>query len=309
MEHLDCLFIGSSVRDILMCVDAPPASDQRIPANYFHIGVGGVANIAGMAHQHLGGRTGVISAVGDDESGAFIRNFQEEQGFSYLDLHCFPGSSSSTSLVQVERDGKRCLTCFGGCIDQLTFEMLDKEVFHNTHIVHLGVMRPELMLQICQYVKENTDALLSIDSGNLPREWADRLLPYTDIFIPDNKTVDRMLGLNETDGCRYYVEHGAKIACVTAAEKGTFAFDGTHLYHISAPNVQIVDTTGAGDNFHGAFLYCFSKGLPLPECVRFANIYASLTCEGFGGDGVKPALQQIQARESEILIEELPILL
>ena len=126
----------------------------------------------------------------------------------------------------MEENGKRCLSCYGGCIDRLTFDMLDKEVFHHTRYVHLGVMRPQLMLDICRYCKENTNAIVSIDSGNLSRENTDMLLPYADIFIPDNKTVERTLHMSEPDACRYYAARGAKIACVTAAERGTYAYDG-----------------------------------------------------------------------------------
>ena len=138
----------------------------------------------------------------------------------------------------MEENGKRCLSCYGGCIDRLTFDMLDKEVFHHTRYVHLGVMRPQLMLDICRYCKENTNAIVSIDSGNLSRENTDMLLPYADIFIPDNKTVERTLHMSEPDACRYYAARGAKIACVTAAERGTYAYDGRTMYHVSAPAVE-----------------------------------------------------------------------
>ena len=293
MKNLDCLFIGSSTKDILMLVDAPPASDQRISASHFTITCGGVSNIAGAAHQSLGGVTGVISAVGGDETSRFIRAFQAAQGFAYNKLFTFEDQYSSTSMVQVERSGKRCLTCFGGCIDRLTFDMLDLDVFHHTKIVHLGVMQPKLMLQICQYCREYTDAVISIDSGNLSRENTDLLLPYTDIFIPDNKTVAKTLGTGEEAACRYYVEHGAKIACVTAAEKGTYAFDGSRMYHVPTPSVKVLDTTGAGDNFHGAILYCLGRGMDLPDAVKFANIFASLTCEGLGGHTAIPTKEQV----------------
>ena len=234
MKELDCLFIGSSTKDILMLVEAPPASDQRIAARQLEITCGGVSAIAGAAHQSLHGVTGVITALGDDDTSHFVEAFLARQNFAYAKLFTFPGQASSTSLVQVEENGKRCLSCYGGCIDRLTFDMLDKEVFHHTRYVHLGVMRPQLMLDICRYCKENTNAIVSIDSGNLSRENTDMLLPYADIFIPDNKTVERTLHMSEPDACRYYAAHGAKIACVTAAERGTYAYDGRTMYHVSA---------------------------------------------------------------------------
>lgn len=75
MKELDCLFIGSSTKDILMLVEAPPASDQRIAARQLEITCGGVSAIAGAAHQSLHGVTGVITALGDDDTSHFVEAF------------------------------------------------------------------------------------------------------------------------------------------------------------------------------------------------------------------------------------------
>ncbi len=61
---LDCLFIGSSTKDTLLLVDAPPASDQRIAASAVVHTCGGVASVAASAFQKLGGSAGLITAVG-----------------------------------------------------------------------------------------------------------------------------------------------------------------------------------------------------------------------------------------------------
>ena len=112
MKELDCLFIGSSTKDILMLVEAPPASDQRIAARQLEITCGGVSAIAGAAHQSLHGVTGVITALGDDDTSHFVEAFLARQNFAYAKLFTFPGQASSTSLVQVEENGKRCLSCY-----------------------------------------------------------------------------------------------------------------------------------------------------------------------------------------------------
>ena len=86
MKELDCLFIGSSTKDILMLVEAPPASDQRIAARQLEITCGGVSAIAGAAHQSLHGVTGVITALGDDDTSHFVEAFLARQNFAYAKL-------------------------------------------------------------------------------------------------------------------------------------------------------------------------------------------------------------------------------
>ncbi len=289
----DVLFIGSSTKDLIMLVDASPESDVRIGAHQFVTTLGGVASTAAAAHQKLGGRTAMISIVGKDETGEYIAADLTAQNFAHLQLLHTGKAPSSTSMIQVEENGKRCITCYGGCIKEMTFDQLDLTPLHNTRYLHLGVMNSDLMLELARYCKEHTDALLSIDGGNISRELMDELMPYTDIFIPDHKTAMKTLGLSPREACQYYVSHGAGFAAVTAAEEGTVAFDGTSWYQAPVFPVKVVDTTGAGDNFHGSFLYAMNQDWDMNRRLYFANVFASLSCEGLGGRDAAPSLETV----------------
>lgn len=298
MEY-NALFIGSSTKDMIMLVDAPPESDQRISASQFTVSLGGVASTAAAAHQKLGGRTAMITIVGEDEAGEYIAADLASQNYAWLQLLHTDKAPSSISMIQVEKNGKRCITHYGGCIREMTFDRLDLSVLEHTRILHLGCMNPDLMLRLARYCKEKTGALLSIDGGNIPKDLMDELLPYADIFIPDNKTSMKTLGLEPKEACVYYVEHGAKFAAVTAAEDGVVGFDGTDWYHAPALSVRVVDTLGAGDNFHGAFLYAMSQDWDMNQRLYFANVFASLSCEGLGGRNAAPSLDTVLKRMEE----------
>ncbi|MCI9681299.1 MAG: carbohydrate kinase family protein [Lachnospiraceae bacterium] len=295
----NALFIGSSTKDLIMLVDAPPESDQRICASQFVISLGGVASTAAAAHQKLGGSTAMISIVGEDETGEYIGADLKNQNFAYLQLLHTDKAPSSLSMIQVEKNGKRCITHYGGCIREMTFESLDLSPLSHTRYLHLGMMNPDLMLQLARYCKEKTQAKLSIDGGNLPRNLMEQLLPYTDIFIPDNKTAMKTLGLEPKEACRYYAEHGAGFAAVTAAEDGTVGYDGSSWYYAPAVSVRLLDTLGAGDNFHGAFLYAMTRDWDMNRRLLFANVFASLSCEGLGGRIAAPSLETVLKRMEE----------
>ncbi len=295
----NALFIGSSTKDLIMLVDAPPESDQRISASQFVVSLGGVASTAAAAHQKLGGSTAMISIIGEDETGEYIGADLRAQGFAHLQLLHTGQAPSSLSMIQVEKNGKRCITHYGGCIREMTFERLDLSPLSHARYLHLGMMNPDLMLRLARYCKEETQARLSIDGGNLPKDLADQLLPYTDIFIPDNKTAMKTLGLSPRDACRYYVDHGAGFAAVTAAEDGTVGYDGSSWYHAPAISVKLLDTLGAGDNFHGAFLYAMSQDFDMNRRLFFANVFASLSCEGLGGRVAAPSLETVLKRMEE----------
>ena len=164
---LDCLFIGSATKDILMMVDAPPASDQRIAARAVPHACGGIASVAASAFQKLGGRAGLITAVGgSSEVTDFIRADIAGRQLPFVQLVEMDGMDSPFSVIQVERSGKRCITYFGGCIRALTLDMLDKEALKSARMIHLGGLDEGLLVEAAAYAKGHTDALVSVDGGN-----------------------------------------------------------------------------------------------------------------------------------------------
>jgi sugar/nucleoside kinase (ribokinase family) len=70
---------------------------------------------------------------------------------------------------------------------------------------------------------------------------------------------------------------------VTDGEYGSYYLNGESLVQVHPPKVQVRDTTGAGDNFHGAFALAVSRGYDLHQAVRFAVTVASLSCREYGG--------------------------
>lgn len=298
---LDCLFIGSTTKDTLLMVEAPPASDQRIAASAVVHTCGGVASVAASAFQKLGGSAGLITAVGDpsDITDFIAANIAGRQ-LPYADLIRVPGTESPFSVIQVEKSGKRCITHFGGCIRQLTLDMMDKTVLAEARMIHLGGLAEDFCEELAAYCKRHTNAVISVDGGNLSRKATDRILPFADIFIPDDKTVSKTLGYSPENACRYYREKGAHISCVTMGDKGCVACgDDGRIRYAEPVRVSAVDTTGAGDNFHGAFLYCLMQHWDLERTLRFCNTFSGLTCQGLGGLAAEPTLEETLQKMGE----------
>lgn len=299
----DCLFIGSSTQDLMMLVDAPPYSDRRISASRKLTTCGGPGSTAAAAFAVLGGRASLITAVGDDDTGVFIRNDLKSRNFTHLQLIEIPNAASSFSTIQVERNGKRCITCYGGCTDLMTLSMLRKEEIAQAPMIHLAGLNELFLIEAVRFCRQLAPkAILSVDGGNYSLETAKAILPYTDIYIPDDKTVANTLGVPPKDACKYYYELGAKIVCITLGEKGSLAFDGRQFVFAHNANVQVVDTTGAGDNFHGAFLYCVYQRFDLPKTLRFCNAFSGLTCEGLGGREALPTRECVLKKMEEISV-------
>lgn len=295
MIELEGLFIGACTEDVMMRIEKMPVRNQRIAAKAFTRCCGGVAANAAAAFRFLGGKGGVITAIGDDDSGRFIRGDLDRQGYDYLQVHTLAGCASSISTIQVEDGGHRSITHFGGSISKLTFDMIDLDALLNAKIVHMGVLNGECMIEAAHAVKKRGRGLVSIDGGNLEKDLVEELLPYCDIYIPDDVTAARTYQMTPEEACRYFREKGVSVAAVTAGGEGSYALDAKGAYHIPAMKVNVVDTTAAGDNFHGAFLYAFSRNRSTLDCLKFAGTFASLTCEAMGGRAGMPSLEKVES--------------
>lgn len=289
---ISCVFIGTVTQDTLMLVEQPPVSDRRIAASKVVTASGGPASTAAAAYTQLGGGPAALMApVGMDETAEFIRKDMQKAGIAKIELTPIAQAPSGFSFIQVEKDGKRCITHYGGCMAYYTPQMLDLQTLQQAQIIHLAGMTGPQTLEFVRFCRENTKAKISVDGGNLDKASMDAMLPMTDIFIPDHKTVEKAYGMSPEEACAHFLSLGVSIACVTCGENGLTArsAEGASV-RLPSLEVPVVDTTGAGDNFHGAFLYAQYAGFDLEKALKFASAYASLTCTEIGGRTANPSL-------------------
>ena len=88
---------------------------------------------------------------------------------------------------------------------------------------------------------------------------------------------------------------GPRVVGVTLGARGALAYDGTRFYESPGFHVDVLDTTGAGDAFHGAFLYGVLRKMGLEDTLRFANAVAAMNCTALGGRAALPRLSEVEA--------------
>jgi len=124
------------------------------------------------------------------------------------------------------------------------------------------------------------------------REGLEDMMSFADYFIPQ-------YGFLESNAIR--LEPSSKIEkiyaldrlvsgrlIVTDGDLGAYYLEEDRFKHVKPPEVEVKDTTGAGDNFHGAFALALSRGFELADAVRFSVAVASLSCRGYGGRSGMP---------------------
>jgi sulfofructose kinase len=125
----------------------------------------------------------------------------------------------------------------------------------------------------------------------------DRVPPNVDYLVASSEFPTAWTG--ETDPFKALQniqnEYGMRVAAMTLGAHGALALENGRFHYAPAFVVNCVDTTGAGDVFHGAFCYAVLEGMPMREALDFSNAMAALNCTALGARGGIRGLSEVRA--------------
>ena len=138
--------------------------------------------------------------------------------------------------------------------------------------------------------------LVSLDAG-VAVPGIEPYLPLIDVYVTTDRQMAAMTGTCDVArGLAWVRAAGPRVVAATLGADGSvgLAADGAAIV-VPAFTVPVVDTTGAGDVFHGAFLQALLQGQPMARALTFANAAAALSCRTVGGHPGCPTLAAVQA--------------
>jgi ribokinase len=169
-----------------------------------------------------------------------------------------------------------------GSAKPLSVAEVDENLIRSTRVLHLDGHQTGAAIHAA-HVARAAGVTVCLDAGTLV-PGIDSILENTDIVIASESFAANYTGevLYEAR-LRGLMRHGARWAVVTAGIQGSVGFDGKDFFPMPAFRAEVIDTTGAGDVYHGAFLRRYLDGGSLGECMRFASGAAALKCGALGG--------------------------
>jgi sugar/nucleoside kinase (ribokinase family) len=125
----------------------------------------------------------------------------------------------------------------------------------------------------------------------------DRVLPYVDYLVASTEFPVQWTGLRDPFEALLTIqrEYGMRVAAMTLGAHGSLALENGSFVYEPAFMVNCVDTTGAGDVFHGAFCYAVLEGMRIREALEFSNAMAALNCTALGARGGIATLGEVRA--------------
>ena len=289
--------LGMSVLDLIQVVEEFPRQSGVTPILSSTMMGGGPVPTALCAASRLGARTVILDRTGDDWRGERIREDYLKHGVdvSFLEKEKGKRSTSGTVLVR-RRDGERHLLFDEGDFTPLSEEEISGEVLDQCEILHLNGRHWPACLSAAQRVRKR-GGLVSFDGGAHRYDTRyDSLFLHVDILIVAADFADRAVGSGDRfEQIEKFSRFGPATVGITDGICGSwFRFpEGGHFHQAAFVSPRLVDTTGCGDVFHGAFLAGVLRGDSLEGCARFASASAALSACGLGGRACLPTREEV----------------
>lgn len=287
--------VGHAALDRIYRINAFPPEPTKVRAlEHVEVG-GGMAANAAVAIARLGGKAELWSRIGDDQAGATIRSGLKAEKVDIRYLHAFEGSRSSTSAIIVDGGGERMIVGMRDTGMPSSTSWLPLERIAQADAVLCDLRWLEASRTVLSRARaENVPTILDADLG--AREALGDLLRLADYAVFSAPALREYApGADDGARLRHVLSFGCKHAGVTLGGEGYRWLDADGERHQPAFAVDVVDTTAAGDAFHGALAMMVASGHPMADCVRAASAVAALKCSRLGGRAGLPTLAETEA--------------
>jgi sulfofructose kinase len=291
----DVVGLGACAWDLIGVVEHIPDFDSpTLSLADLAASGGGPVSTALVALARLGARTGYIGVAGDDEFGLNIKRAFIGEGVDISHLRVQDKARSAVCFVLVHaQTGRRSIVCYRGTYKDVELQQADHRYITSAPFLHLDGHHMSAAITAARCTRRAGGTVV-LDANRL-RAGLDELLPLVDVLITNASFPHAYTGQRDfDDAARELARTGAKLVVTTLAEKGCQCFSDEECLYVPGFVVKAVDTTGAGDAFHGAFIYGLLRGWGLLRTATFANAVAALNCTALGGRAGLPRLGEVE---------------
>lgn len=293
--------LGLATLDVLIRLKDMPTWEGWNRADGFCFDGGGLVGTAMVAASKLGARVGFVGTAGSDESAELKLKSFRECGVDLSRLVRREGPEDQVVIVYVNSEtGERTFCGVGGQARQpIRPAELDRDYLIAADVLHVdGLMHHEAALLAAQWMKAagKTVTMDGSKTDGVVDERHRALIPYVDVLIAGEGYGRGLAGLDDVWAAgEKALELGPRVFIETRGERGCFGVTSEGRFHIPAFPVEVVDTTGAGDVFHGAYIVGMLHGWTPSRCAQFSTAVSAIKCTQLGGRAGIPTFEQTMA--------------
>ncbi|MBC7265101.1 MAG: carbohydrate kinase family protein [Chloroflexi bacterium] len=292
MSKIWCLGIANL--DVLtQPVDRWPERGGLVLVNSTDLQIGGVALNTAVTIGKLGGiPVGLIAHIGNDLAGQVLRDSLRAMNVDTTHLVISESQPTGTCIVCVHPGGERSfLYCFGAngdlCEESAMVEDLAAgDYLHVGGALGMAQFNGQPLARLLQWA-QGRGMTTSVDTTwDVTEQWWPSIapaLPHVDVFMTNELEAKHLTGQSDpwrTAEC--FAREGARIVIVKQGASGCYVHSEDWQGQVPAFKVEVVDTTGAGDAFAGAFIYGLARGWGVEQATTFANAVGALCVTALG---------------------------
>ena len=297
-KKFDLIGFDNPFLDLVIEIDKLPQSNTNCPMHSRCFQGGGNVATALVAASRLGLKTALLGCVGGDLFGRMSIADLEYNNVNTSKMKVAEGKNSNFSICVSEREikGKEFIVGHGN-FDNITVDELDEEFIKSAKMLHTGLITPAV-IKACDIIHQN-GGKVSVDAPYYRPHVYDNYRLF-DIFIGSEMYYDAMCDALNYDKQEYeknmqtLIDAGCEIVIFTFGGDGCKGLSSEGYFELPSIPVDVVDTTGAGDVFHGAFDYFYLQGFSAKECAEKSTGVSAIKCTRPGGRAGIPTIDVLE---------------
>ena len=300
--EFDCVGFGLNAVDHLIVVPHYPDFDTKTRFQEYEKSAGGQTASAMVALQRLGMSTAYAGRFGSDEDGRFGLLSLEYEGVNLDYVETIEGADNQIAFIIIDaRSGERTIIWdrderLGYRPDEAPLELAARG-----RVLHIDAHDP-LACAVMARAARDSGAIVSADIDNIYEGLPD-LLPLIDVLITSAEFPRQLTGISDERAALVEIKtrFGCPIVGTTLGARGARIYSDGQF--IESPAFEVPggcrDTTGAGDAFHGGFIYGMLNREDLETCMKLGNAVAALKCRSLGSRAALPTVDELREFLSE----------
>ncbi|MBI5663674.1 MAG: sugar kinase [Nitrospirae bacterium] len=289
--------LGQCSLDNLFIIDSFPPPDTKKEVIDWTTAGGGPVATALVGLSRLGIDCSFHGIIGDDEAGEKIAESLRVEGVDIKGLLVRPRSCSQVAFIAVEKgSGRRTIFWKRPSAAALDPKELPDDFLDDADFLLIDGLMPGASFHAVRKAREKNVPVM-LDAGRV-REGMIELAGLCDYVVASEEFAREFSGNDSAFDAETAVRQmnslSARASTITLGDRGSVTIAGSEIFHTPAFRVDAVDTTGAGDVFHGGYIFGLLQKWDIKGVARFASAFAALKCRRPGGRAGIPTLRETE---------------
>ena len=286
----EIVVVGSVNLDLVVTVPALPRAGETVLADGYHEFVGGKGGNQAVAAARLGRRVAFVGHVGSDEAGTTVRSALASEGVDVASLTPVEGPTGR-AFVHVDESAENQIIVVGGANAVLTADVVSAASALSDAVVVVAQL--EVPLDAVLEAGRRTSGVFVLNPAPA-QSLSSELLSLVDVLVVNEGEFEVVTGSPVSPDALVAPSLPDRVV-VTLGGRGALVRDGSTVVSVEAPQVDVVDTTGAGDTFVGALADALARQVPFADAARWAVGAASLSTQALGATSGMPRAEEVSA--------------